>query len=77
MMDDKTFAAAYVAQELERLNQRVKRTVMAGEIPSAEEKEALTVDIQETLARLEKSLMQVQRLVDEEDRGEVKQAIAS
>jgi hypothetical protein len=65
-MDDKTFTAAFVAQELERLNQRVKSTVMAGAMPSDAEKDSLTMDIQETLARLEKALIQVQVMVDEE-----------
>lgn len=65
-MDDKTFTAAFVAQELERLNQRVKSTVMSGAMPSDSEKESLTMDIQETLARLEKALIQVHSMVDEE-----------
>ena len=65
-MDDKTFTAAFVAEELERLNKRVRHTVMSGEPPSEEAKESLTSDIQETLARLEKTLLEVQRLVGEE-----------
>ena len=64
-MDDKSFTAAFVAQELERLNQRVRSTVMADHVPSEAEKESLTMDIQETLARLEKSLVHMQSMVDE------------
>ena len=66
-MDDKTFTAAFVAQELERLNQRVRSTVMGEHMPSDSEKESLTMDIQDTLARLEKALIQVQVMVDEEN----------
>ncbi len=58
-MDDKTFIAAYVAQEAERINQRLKRAVAAETPPSEEEKKALVEDIETTLSRLQRALLQV------------------
>ncbi len=59
-MDDKTFIAAYVAKEAERINERLKTAVTAESPPSEDERQALVADIETTLSRLQRALMQVQ-----------------
>ena len=67
-MDDKTFIASYVAQESQRINERLKKTITSDIPPSDEEKEALVHDIEATLSRLQRALSQIQLEVEEEER---------
>lgn len=69
-MDDKTFMAAYVADETVRLKDRLKEMVARGEEPSEEEKEALMNEMQASLSRLQQTLLQIQAIVDEENEEE-------
>ncbi len=69
-MDDKTFMAAYVADETTRLKDRMKEMVERGEMPSEEEKEALMKDMTESLDRLMRTLGQLQQMADEEKEDE-------
>jgi hypothetical protein len=56
VMDDKTFIASYVAKESQRINERLKEMVEAGQPPSEEEREAVVADIEKTLRRMHAAL---------------------
>lgn len=68
-MDDKTLIASYVADEAQRINEKLKKMVSAGETPSDEERDAVIQDIETTLARLESALSNLAvHAEDEEDK---------
>ena len=70
-MDDKTFVAAYVASEAQRINEELKKMVLSHEPPSEEQKERVIADIETTLTRLQSALSHIQaELGLEEDAGE-------
>lgn len=65
-MDDKTFLAAYVAKEVQRINERIKKLV-TGETPPLEaEKDALVKDVEATLTAMQQLLAQIP-VEDEEE----------
>ena len=55
-MDNKTLVASYVAKESERLNQSVKDIMSNGLPPTSEQKDALLLDMETTLAKLTSAL---------------------
>lgn len=57
-MDDKTMIAAYVAQEMQRVNGRMKEMV-EGKMPTEEERAEVMKDMEETLSRLHRALAQI------------------
>lgn len=64
-MDDQTFVASYVAQETQRINERLKAMVARGETPSEADREAVVADIETTLERLKSAVTFLQQAVDE------------
>lgn len=66
-MDDKTFIAAYVAQESQRINERLKTMLQSETPPSEEERDAVISDMEITLSRLQSALTQIEMLVGQED----------
>lgn len=69
-MDDKTLIASYVAEETQRINERLKQVVTSDTPPSEEERNALMQDIETTLSRLERALSQITVEMLEEEGGE-------
>lgn len=73
-MDDKTFIAAYAAQETLRINERLKQMVQSETPPSEEERDAVIGDIEQTLQRLQSALSMItpEMLAELEDNYEQK-----
>lgn len=69
-MDDKTFIAAYTAQETQRINERLKKMVSNPTPPTEEEREEIAKDISATLARLQSALSHIHAELEKE--GDVK-----
>ncbi len=59
-MDDKTFIAAYVAKETQRINDELKKMVLSDVPPSDAQKETIISDIETTLSRLKSALSHIQ-----------------
>jgi ElaB/YqjD/DUF883 family membrane-anchored ribosome-binding protein len=58
-MDDETFIASYVAQEMQRISERMKNMVESEAPPSEEERDAVMKDMEETLSRVTRALEQI------------------
>ncbi len=69
-MDDKTFVAAYVAKETQRINETLKDMINSPEAPSEETRQAIVQDIETTLERLKSALSQIHLELDESDEEE-------
>lgn len=73
-MDDKTFIAAYVASETQRINEELKKMVLSDAPPSEDEKERVISDIETTLSRLQSALSHIHTEIGlEEDVDEEKE----
>jgi ElaB/YqjD/DUF883 family membrane-anchored ribosome-binding protein len=68
-MDDKTFIAEYAANEILRINERLKTMVESKTQPSEEMRESVISDIETTLRRLQSALSNITENMDnnEED----------
>ena len=69
-LDEKILIAAYVVQESDRINQRLKQMVLSSEAPSEEECNSVMTDIEETLSRLQRALSQVELMEDGDEDNE-------
>lgn len=58
-MDDKTFIAEYAANEILRINERLKTMVESKTQPSEEMRESVITDIETTLRRLQSALSNI------------------
>lgn len=58
-MDDKTFIAEYAANEILRINERLKTMVESKTQPSEEMRESVISDIETTLRRLQSALSNI------------------
>jgi hypothetical protein len=58
-MDDKTFIAEYAANEILRINERLKTMVESKEVPSDEIRDSVISDIETTLRRLQSALSNI------------------
>ena len=58
-MDDKTFIAEYAANEILRINERLKVMVESKETPSEEMRDSVISDIETTLRRLQSALSNI------------------
>ncbi|MEQ1704772.1 MAG: hypothetical protein ABL867_02215 [Rickettsiales bacterium] len=58
-MDDKTFIAEYAANEILRINERLKTMVEAKTPPSDEVRDNVISDIETTLRRLQSALSNI------------------
>lgn len=58
-MDDKTFIAEYAANEILRINERLKTMVEAKTPPSDEVRDSVISDIENTLRRLQSALSNI------------------
>ena len=59
-IDDKTLIAQYAANEILRINERLKEMVESNIPPSDEVRESVIGDIETTLSRLQRALSQIQ-----------------
>jgi len=69
-MDDKTFMAKYVAEETQRINERLKKLVTSNTPPSEEERQAVMEDVGNALSRLKRTLEQIEAEVAKEQMEE-------
>lgn len=58
-MDDKTFIAEYAANEILRINERLKVMVESKTLPSDEMRDSVISDIENTLRRLQSALLHI------------------
>jgi hypothetical protein len=66
-MDDKTIIAAYAAQEIERINERLRALVQSSEPASKEVSEALIQEINLTMQRLQAAISHLPQESEEEE----------
>ena len=64
-MDDKTFIAEYAANEILRINERLKTMVESKTVPSDEIRESVISDIETTLRRLQSALSNITEDIEE------------
>ena len=71
-IDDKTLIAEYAANEMVRINQRLKDMITSEEPPSEEFRQEVINDIETTLSRLQRALshIQIENENEEEDLNE-------
>lgn len=66
-MDDKTFIAEYAANEILRINERLKTMVESKTQPSEEMRESVISDIETTLRRLQSALSNITENMDDNE----------
>lgn len=66
-MDDKTFIAEYAANEILRINERLKTMVESKTQPSEEMRESVISDIETTLRRLQSALSNITENMEENE----------
>ncbi|MEK6747324.1 MAG: hypothetical protein AABY33_09890 [Pseudomonadota bacterium] len=64
-MDDKTFIAEYAANEILRINERLKTMVESKTVPSDEVRDSVISDIENTLRRLQSALSNITEDMEE------------
>lgn len=72
-IDDKTLIAQYAANEILRINERLKEMVEANTPPSDEIRESVIGDIETTLSRLQRALSQIDISDIDDDKEDTKQ----
>lgn len=68
-MDDKTLIAQYAANEILRINERLKDMVKSKTPPSEEVRESVISDIETTLSRVQRALSMI-KIEDTDDNEE-------
>lgn len=64
-MDDKTFIAEYAANEILRINERLKVMVESKTLPSDEMRDSVISDIETTLRRLQSALLHITENIED------------
>ncbi len=64
-MDDKTFIAEYAANEILRINERLKVMVESKTLPSDEMRDSVISDIENTLRRLQSALLHITENIED------------
>jgi hypothetical protein len=70
-MDDKTLIAEYAANEMVRINERLKEMIGSETPPSEEYRQGVISDIEATLSRLQRALAAID--IEDFDKDETKQ----
>ncbi|MEZ5690249.1 MAG: hypothetical protein R3D71_01115 [Rickettsiales bacterium] len=66
-MDDKNFIAEYAANEIIRINERIREMIESENTPSDEFRNEVITDIENTLERLRKAVSYVIETTDEDN----------
>ena len=66
-IDDKVLIAEYAANEMVRINQRLKEMITSEEPPSEEVRQSVISDIETTLSRLQRALSHIEIENDNEE----------
>ena len=72
-IDDKTLIAQYAAEEMVRINARLKEMITSEIPPSEEVRQNVISDIETTLSRLQRALSHIEIDDSDNDKEEIKQ----
>ncbi len=72
-MTDKTIIASFAANEILRINERLKNMIESKEPPPEEFRKSVIEDIENTLSRLERALSQINTDELDDDKEDTKQ----